>query len=291
MRIVVVGALGAVGGAVALSLADLGHEVIRVSSRAPFTVGGPLESVESVPFALTEIARGEVDLVIHAGGPGDNRLDRDTWQTTTNLFAACLMESGTRGILLSTTRVFEGHTDNYSENSDANVTTVYAERNARTEEIWLGKGGPSAVVLRLANFFSSPSTIDSPQAALLPWSLVTEALSTGAVGIRSGANFSKEFISALDIATAVLCISSASAVPSVTATVPGLTVSMADFAGVVQRAFARAELPVPEVSFGQDSAVAPRCASGWLTQSGWTVGLSLSAIEDAVAMWITSLNS
>ena len=198
-------------------------------------------------------------------------------------------------MLLSTVRVLEGYETDFLESSPAIARTIYAQNNARNEALWLEAGGPSALVLRLANFFSSPSSLDSPQAALLPWSLVTEALSTGALGIRSGANFTKEFISGPDIATAVLCIASASAsasaVPSVVATVPGLSVSMGDFAGVVQRAFARAELPVPDVSFGPDSAAVPQCASGWLAQSGWTVGLSLSAIEDAVAMWITSLNS
>ena len=291
MRIVVVGALGAVGGAVALSLSELGHEVIRVSSRIQSD-----STVISTSDALDLVRFGSVELLIHAAGPGDHRTDRSSWESVTSSFAAALADSyargsGVRGVLLSTVRVLEGYETDFLESSPAIARTIYAQNNARNEALWLEAGGPSAVVLRLANFFSSPSSLDSPQAALLPWSLVTEALSTGAVGIRSGANFTKEFISGLDIATAVLCIASASAVPSVVATVPGLSVSMGDFAGVVQRAFARAELPVPDVSFGPDSAVAPRCASGWLAQSGWTVGLSLSAIEDAVAMWITSLNS
>ena len=293
MRIVVVGALGAVGGAVALSLSELGHEVIRVSSRMQSD-----STFISTSDALDLVRVGSVELLIHAAGPGDHRTDRSSWESVTSSFAAALADSyargsGVRGVLLSTVRVLEGYETDFLESSPAIARTSYAQNNARNEALWLEAGGPSAVVLRLANFFSSPSSLDSPQAALLPWSLVTEVLATGAVGIRSGANFSKEFISGSDIATAVLCIASASAsaVPSVVATVPGLSVSMGDFAGVVQRAFARAELPVPDVSFGPDSAVAPRCASGWLAQSGWTVGLSLSAIEDAVAMWITSLNS
>ena len=291
MRIVVVGALGAVGGAVALSLSELGHEVIRVSSRMQSD-----STVISTSDALDLVRFGSVELLIHAAGPGDHRTDRSSWESVTSSFAAALADSyargsGVRGVLLSTVRVLEGYETDFLESSPAIARTIYAQNNARNEALWIEAGGPLALVLRLANFFSSPSSLDSPQAALLPWSLVTEALSTGAVGIRSGANFSKEFISGSDIATAVLCIASASAVPSVVATVPGLSVSMGDFAGVVQRAFARAELPVPDVSFGPDSAVAPRCASGWLAQSGWTVGLSLSAIEDAVAMWITSLNS
>ena len=297
MRIVVVGALGAVGGAVALSLSELGHEVIRVSSRIQSD-----STVISTSDALDLVRFGSVELLIHAAGPGDHRTDRSSWESVTSSFAAALADSyargsGVRGVLLSTVRVLEGYETDFLESSPAVTRTAYAQNNARNEALWIEAGGPSALVLRLANFFSSPSSLDSPQAALLPWSLVTEALSTGALGIRSGANFTKEFISGPDIATAVLCIASASAsasasaVPSVVATVPGLSVSMGDFAGVVQRAFARAELPVPDVSFGPDSAVAPQCASGWLAQSGWKVGLSLSAIEDAVAMWITSLNS
>ena len=255
-------------------------------------------TVISTSDALDLVRFGSVELLIHAAGPGDHRTDRSSWESVTSSFAAALADSyargsGVRGVLLSTVRVLEGYETDFLESSPAIARTIYAQNNARNEALWLEAGGPSAVVLRLANFFSSPSSLDSPQAALLPWSLVTEVLATGAVGIRSGANFSKEFISGSDIATAVLCIASASAsaVPSVVATVPGLSVSMGDFAGVVQRAFARAELPVPDVSFGPDSAVAPQCASGWLAQSGWKVGLSLSAIEDAVAMWITSLNS
>ena len=286
MRIVVVGALGAVGGAVAHPLSELGHEVIRVSSRVQSD-----STVISTGEALELVSAGSIDLLIHAGGPGDHRTDRDSWESLTSSFAAALADSyargsGVRGVLLSTVRVLEGYESDFLESAPAIARTIYAQNNERNEALWLEAGGPSAVVLRLANFFSAPSSLDSPQAALLPWSLVTEALATGAVGIRSGANFSKEFISGSDIATAVLCIASASTVPSVMATVPGLTVSMGDFAGVVQRAIARVELSVPEVSFGPDSAVAPRCASGWLAQSGWSAGLSLTAIENAVVEWI-----
>ena len=234
---------------------------------------------------------GDIDLVVHAAGPGDHRSGRDTWESTTSLFGSAIADAGVRGILLSTTRVLEGYDADFSENSQAIARTAYAQKNARNEESWLASGGHCAGVLRLANFFSSPVTRDSPQAALLPWSLVTEALDTGAIGIRSGASISKEFVAGADIACALEALGDSTSAPSIVATVPGLRVSMADFAGIVQRAFIRAGLPTPEVSFGPDGVASPQCSPGWLATAGWKVELSLTMIEDAIVEWITSLRS
>jgi len=284
----VVGALGAVGSSVAHGLVDLGHDVVRVSSRAPLNDDPAAQSFED---AVALMHSGDIDVVVHAAGPGDHRSGRDTWESTTALFGSAIATSGVRGILLSTTRVLEGYETDFSENSQALARTVYAQKNARNEELWLASGGDSAAVLRLANFFSSPVTLDAPQAALLPWSLVTEALDTGAIGIRSGANFAKEFVSGADIARAVVALGDATSAPPIVATVPGLRVSMADFAGAVQRAFVRAGLPTPEVGFGPDGVASPQCSPGWLATAGWKVELSLGTIEDAIVSWITSLRS
>jgi nucleoside-diphosphate-sugar epimerase len=287
VRIVVVGALGAVGSSVAHGLVDLGHDVVRVSSRAPL-IDDP--AVLSFEDAIALMHSGDIDLVVHAAGPGDHRSGRDTWESTTSLFGSAIADAGVRGILLSTTRVLEGYETDFSENSQALARTEYALKNARNEESWLVFGGHSAVVLRLANFFSSPVTLDSPQAALLPWSLVTEALDTGAIGIRSGANFAKEFVSGADIARAVVALGDSTSAPSIVATVPGLRVSMSEFAGAVQRAFNRAGLPTPEVGFGPDGVSSPQCSLGWLATAGWKVELLLTTIEDAIVLWITSLS-
>ena len=282
-----IGAQGAVGSSLHDALAQGNQTVRQVSSRAPLA-GHP--DVIDLQQALAEIQSESFDLVVHAAGPGDHRADREAWELVTKQVASAVALSGIPGVLLSTIRVLEGYESDFSDDSSALPRTVYAENNALNESVWLHTGGPSASVLRLTNFFSSPASFNSPQAALLPWSLVTEALLAGAVGIRSGSNFSKEFISGADIASAVVHIatsfSSGADVPSVMATVPGLTVSMADFAWVVQRAFARVGLVKPRVSFGPDSPIGPRCASGWLASSGWAVGLSLASIEDAVVEWI-----
>jgi hypothetical protein len=247
-------------------------------------------AVRSFEDAIALMHSGDIDLVVHAAGPGDHRSGRDTWESTTALFGSAIASAGVRGILLSTTRVLEDYETDFSENSQALARTEYALKNAHNEESWLVFGGHCAAVLRLANFFSSPVTRDSPQAALLPWSLVTEALDTGAIGIRSGANFAKEFVSGADIARAVVALGDSTSAPPIVATVPGLRVSMTEFAGAVQRAFARAGLQTPEVGFGPDGVSSPHCLPGWLATAGWKVELSLAAIEDASVLWITSLS-
>jgi len=283
VRIVVVGALGAVGGAVCLALTELSHEVIRVSSRAPIDTD---PEVLSIAESLALIHDNSVHLVVHAGGPGDHRSDRTSWETTTSILATALHTCAVPGVLLSTTRVLEGWETGFTEDSAPKPLTFYAENNARNEQLWLERGGSTASVLRLANFFSMPKSLDSPQAALLPWSLVTEALATGSIGIRSGALLTKEFVNGNDIARAALALAATEDRPSIVATLPGLKISLADFAGAVQRAFVNAGRARPAVTFGPEATAGPPSSPGWLASVGWNSELSLAIIEQAVTEWV-----
>jgi nucleoside-diphosphate-sugar epimerase len=283
VRIVVVGALGAVGGAVCLALTKSGHEVHRASTRAPIDTD---PTAVSIAESLALIHDHSVHLVIHAGGPGDHQSDRTSWETTTSILATALQTCAVPGVLLSTTRVLEGLEFEFKEDSIPAPRTVYAENNARNEQLWLERGGSTASVLRLANFFSMPKSLDSPQAALLPWSLVIEALSSGSMGIRSAASLTKDFVNGNDIARAALALAATAERPSIVATLPGLKISLADFAGAVQRAFVNAGRARPSATFGPEAPAGPPSSPGWLASVGWNSELSLAIIEQAVTEWV-----
>lgn len=283
MRILVAGALGEVGRTVSLALEDLGHTIIRVSSRA-----AELGAAGVVDFDVAlELVRGDaVDAVVNAAGRGDRRLDPRSGLDATARLAPALRATAIPGVLLSTTRVLEGYESSHAEDAPAHPTTAYGESNAANEGAWLDEGGRTARILRITNYFAAPSSLDSPQAALLPWSLVTEALASGHIAVRSGASTAKEFVSAADVAKAVLLVLSSRQAPSVCATVPGAAMTLTDLVAACQAAFVAVGLREPTASFGPDGPAGPACLPGWLADAGWRGELTTSGVSQAVAAWL-----
>lgn len=283
MRILVAGALGEVGRTVSSALEHLGHSVVRVTSRE----GGDDESsVLGLSAAVELLQSGAVSGVLNCSGRGDRRPANRSGLDATALLAPAIGEAGVPGVLISTTRVLEGCSVDYREDEPPQPRTPYAHANAENEAEWLRMAGTAGHVLRITNYFAIPSGTDSPQAGLLPWSLVTEALNSGHIGIRSGPSLVKEFVSALDVARAVLMVQEASSAPAVCATVPGAPFTLAALVEAVQEAFAQVGLAVPSASFGPDGPAAPVCRPGWLAGTGWRGGLDAAAIRDDVARWL-----
>lgn len=283
MRILVIGALGEVGNSVSAALTARGHEVVPVSARAPLA---DRSDVVSLTEALRAISGHQADLVLNCSGRGDRRASDRSGVDTTECLGDAVAASGIPGVLLSTTRVLEGHSGDFLEDANPLATTPYATANAINEAKWLASAGARMHVLRITNYFCSPQAINSPQAQLLPWSLVTEALETGSIVIRSGAALTKEFVSADDVARAVTLLAADSSAPPVCATVPGAALSLGELASATLSALERVGRTSVQASFGPDGPPGPNCRPGWLATVGWRGLLTPDQISEAITSWI-----
>ena len=284
MRILVAGALGEVGSSVASALRALGHEVSGASSRAPLEGADALALSEAADL----IRGGDVDLVVNAAGRGDRRTAERTGTTATAVLGPAIRASGTPAVLLSTTRVLEGLTEPCTEDAAPAPRTPYAQANADNEREWLGSG-PSAGVLRIANYFCAPMGRDTPQSLLLPWSLLDEALRTGAIGVRSAPDTSREFVSADDVARALLVVAECPSPDRVCSTAPGFPLTLADLTSAVAEACMRAGVAAPSVQFGTETGSTTQVQAVWLAHRGWQTKLTQERIVDVMAEWIETV--
>lgn len=283
MRILLAGALGEVGSTVSAELRDRGHDVIGLSSRAPL---GESPEIVDLRSGLTLLRSGGFDGVIHCGGRGDRRdSDRSGFELTEALRDAA-SECGVPAVLISTTRVLEGHSGPLTDGMVPMTSTPYARANAENEETWLAAGDPRLRVLRITNYFALPSGPESPQARLLPWSLVTEALTSGTITMRSGPSLVKEFVGASGVAQAAVELLGASDRPVACATTPGLSLSLRELAECCSAALSEAGRAVPTVSFGPDLPAAPGLEPGYLASLGWSCELTPGQMRHSIAAWI-----
>lgn len=281
------GALGEVGSSVGRSLADSHHEVIAVSSRA----GSPGVDAYSLEDAVDLVASGGADLVVNAAGRGDKRVvTREPTFVSSAIGEAC-ERAGIRGVLISTVRVLEDSPEAVPGSAPAHCHSDYACANADNEEEWLASAPQYGHVIRLANYFCAPKGVDSPQTQLLPWSLVTEALTDGRITVRSASTVSREFVSAGDTAQALIAIAQAEAPARVCSTVPGLSLTLEQLTTSVSEAFRTHGLLPPEVSFGTDTASGPVLLADWLTANGWRSSLSAANITHVIGDWLSEHRS
>lgn len=285
MRILVAGALGEVGRTVAAALASGGHETVAASSRAP--LAGP--GVLTLEDAADLVASGRIDLVVNASGRGDWRPGDRPGTNSTDVLAPAIVASAVPAVLVSTLRVLEGYTGSASEDSPALVSSAYAKANAEGEDRWLSECGPSGCVLRIANYLCAPSGLHSPQAHLLPWSLVTEAWETGSIAIRSGPLTERVFVSATDVASALELLSSERPLSRICATVPGMLTTLADLVDMTGDAFIAAGLPRPEATFGTQSQSPWTMEPGWLSHHGWSCELNPVDLSGVIAQWLKAV--
>ena len=281
------GALGEVGSSVSCALSDLGHEVLPVSSRA----GSSDVGAHSLEDAVHLVAAGDIDLVVNAAGRGDKRLvSREPTLVSGAVGEAC-ESAGVRGVLISTVRVLEGFTESVAGSAPAQCHSDYACANADNEQEWLAAAPEFGHVLRLANYFCAPMGVDSPQTQLLPWSLVTEALSDGRITVRSASSVTREFVSARDVAQALVAIAQAESPARVCSTVPGLRLTIEQLTNFVREAFGNCGLALPEVSFGIDTASGPTLLPDWLAGTGWASTLTAGEVVAAVGGWLSEHSS
>jgi len=284
---VLVGALGEVGRSLRCALIDHGNEVVPVSSRANVADS----TVLSLDAAVRFVASSAPDLVVHAGGRGDKRTgERDALHTSRLMGQAC-ERGGIRGVLISTVRVLEDSPGSTPGSAAPECHTEYARANAANEQAWLTAAPTRGCVLRMANYFCAPMEVDSPQTHLLPWSLVTEALSSGRVSVRSAPSVSRDFVSALDVARALLQIAKAPEPPRICSTLPGLSMNLKQLTDCVGDAFERSGRSRPAVTFGTDEATGPALDPDWLASYGWSSTMTDEDVVEAIQMWLSEHHS
>lgn len=287
MKILLVGALGEVGSSVGRALQHLEHEVLPVSSRS--RVSG--SNVLALDSAIDMVTGGHINLVVHAGGRGDRREESRDPSVMTQLLGEACESNRVRGVLISTVRVLEDAQAAVPGSATPQCHSAYARANERNEATWLLAAPTYGHVLRLANFLCIPSSVESPQVDLLPWSLVTEAQTTGTITVRSASSVSREFVAPDDVARALLAVGTVDSPARVTSTIPGLRLSLAELTDSVSEAFGIGGFPRPTVSFGKDLASGPILVGDWLSHVGWSSALTPSDVTSMVARWLSEHTS
>ena len=280
MRVVLAGAMGEVGHGLQQALINHGHTVMPVSSRAPFN-----EHPDVVPLstAVSALSAEEIDLVVNASGPGDHRGEsRDALSWSTELLQAV---GDIPAVLISSTRVLEGVGETVREPAAPLPTTSYGRANAAMEAIWLRSRHAS--VIRLVNFFGAPQSNDSPQTRLLPWSLLLEGWTTGAVHVRSSPSTIKEFIDADDAAAAIEILATKQPSDRVVVAGPGTSLSMRQLAEAVTVAIGEISGRKTATTFGDEtSSLSTDIQAEWLGNHGWSATLSLERVREQMASWL-----
>ena len=277
MRVVVVGALGEVGSSLTVALRDAGHEVVRASARAPLPDLPVVVQVSALDLS-------GVDLVVNAGGRGDRRSQERTGIDSARLVAKACASADVMAVLLSTTRVLEGAGGDVDGDAPTQPISNYGRANAHLENLWLEQ--PGTHVLRLANVLCAPQTMTSPQVELLPWSLVTEALHSGTITVRSGPSTTREFVDAADMVSALEIMTRAIPPPRIVATLPGVRLSLAQLVEIVGLALIQAGHPAPTRSFGTDGPPATAVRPGWLAQQGWITHVGADVVTRMITDWL-----
>jgi len=285
MRIVLAGALGEVGRSLHAALTARGHEVDVTSSRAPIA-GKP--EVLALDEVTGLVDAGQIDALVHAGGPGDHReIARDVPVWSQQLADVC---SEIPAILISTTRVLEGYEQAVAEDSLGKPLTEYARANTEHEQLWLTQ--PRAQVLRLVNYLCIPNGPESPQTKLLPWSLLLEGWSTGEIVVRSGADKAKEFIDAEDVVRAVEALIRQPAPERVVVAGPGAQMSMQTLVEACVLACSLAGRSGVGASFGNETGGSQwSIAPGWLVEQGWASNLTSDRMTEEMTGWLVEWDS
>jgi len=194
-------------------------------------------------------------------------------------------------VLISTVRVLEDAIGPTTGSAVPDCHTDYALANAANEQEWWSVAPREGYVVRLANFFCAPSGEASPQTELLPWSLVTEALASGRITVRSAPTVVREFASAHDAAMAVLTVGQAADPARVTSTIPGCSMDLEQLSEAVGAAFEISGRLRPLVTFGDDEVSGPTLLSDWLAAHGWVCTVTPEEMTQVMGKWLSEQHS
>lgn len=157
MKVLVTGARGLVGRALAVTLAEEGHAVVATGRQGPPLDDLRAEYVAADLASMDDILRlfghGPFDVLVHSAAriraSDDGEYVRDNVTATAYLADAAVHAGAGPCVLLSTISVYSGEGP-YSETSPARATDSYGRTKHEAEQEWLRRLPNRAVVLRLA---------------------------------------------------------------------------------------------------------------------------------------------
>jgi nucleoside-diphosphate-sugar epimerase len=158
-RVLVTGAGGLLGGAMAQRLAEQGFAVSATGRRPAATPLHPYHLCELAdPAEVENLFSGKVEAVIHAAarirGDDADAFERDNVCATRNLAAAARASGVRLFVLISTISVYSGDGP-FTEDSPAEAADLYGRTKRAAEKACL-EALSTAVVLRLAGLHGAP---------------------------------------------------------------------------------------------------------------------------------------
>jgi len=219
MRILITGGFGYLGGRIALSLFENGHQVVLGSRKKQSTPNWlPRSEVVKLIWddkdALTEACRN-ADVVIHAAGMNAQDCTEDpvaalkfNGVATARLAEAACKAVVNQLIYLSTAHVYSNPLQGtVSEETCPHNSHPYATSHLAGESTVLHAHNQKLIrnvkVLRLSNAFGRPLHKDVNCWSLLVNDLCRQAVTTGEMTLRSNGTQVRDFISLYDVCSVV----------------------------------------------------------------------------------------
>lgn len=215
-KVLVTGASGLLGGAIALQVIDAGT-LLSIQVRDLRKINPRLSECRILEFNVENndqvMIEAGTDCVIHTATANESKADNleraiaTTFNGTLNMIEHSIKIGVKRFIYISSTQVYRESEGILTEESEVQPKSNYALQHYLTEELiryWSPKFEQGAKVLRVANVFSDTLTALRERSNLVPTSFILEGLKSGRITLKTSGMQKRSFIS--DISVGKICL-------------------------------------------------------------------------------------